>query len=168
MKMRKSIQQGFTLIELMIVVAIIGILAAIALPAYQDYMIRSKMTEVLGLAAAAKTTITEFRQATGLWPENADEAGVNANAAQSQYLSAGVTISTNGGQGIGSTLDINYTVSATAIGATATEFGSGGGGTETYVLQGSVTAVGAGIQWTCKTDDTGGTIAKKYLPANCR
>ena len=66
--MKKQIQQGFTLIELMIVVAIIGILAAVALPAYQDYTARSQMAEAIAVAGALKTSITEFYAATGTCP----------------------------------------------------------------------------------------------------
>src|SRR5216683_2758969 len=67
-KMLNKMQKGFTLIELMIVVAIIGILAAIAIPAYQDYTIRAKVTEGLNLADAAKTTVAESFQSGGLVP----------------------------------------------------------------------------------------------------
>ena len=73
--MTKKIQQGFTLIELMIVVAIIGILAAIAIPAYQDYTIRAQVTEGLNLASAVKTGVAESFANTGTWPATLDEAG---------------------------------------------------------------------------------------------
>ena len=66
----KTIQKGFTLIELMIVVAIIGILAAIAIPAYQDYTIRAQVTEGLNLAGAVKAAVAETSRSTGAWPAN--------------------------------------------------------------------------------------------------
>lgn len=69
-------QKGFTLIELMIVVAIIGILAAIALPAYQDYTKRSHVTEGLTLASGAKTAVTEYFASKGAWPSNNASAGI--------------------------------------------------------------------------------------------
>ena len=72
----KKVQQGFTLIELMIVVAIIGILAAIAIPAYQDYTIRAQVSEGLNLSAGAKAAVTEFFQDQGAFPANNVEAGI--------------------------------------------------------------------------------------------
>ena len=71
----KKVQQGFTLIELMIVVAIIGILAAIAIPAYQDYTIRSKVTELVNAAGVCKTGVAEYYQSKGKMPATTDEAG---------------------------------------------------------------------------------------------
>ena len=80
----KKLQQGFTLIELMIVVAIIGILAAIAIPAYQDYTIRAQVSEGLNLAAAAKAAVAESFLNTGVAPVNRTQAGMSPNAVDTQ------------------------------------------------------------------------------------
>lgn len=99
----KRIQQGFTLIELMIVVAIVGILAAIAIPAYQDYMKRSKMSEVAGAIAACKTGVAEYHATKGSYPAAAADAG--CSTAATQYMSAlSVTtgvIAATAGTGVG-------------------------------------------------------------------
>mgnify|MGYP001036496005 CR=1 FL=1 len=142
----KKVQQGFTLIELMIVVAIIGILAAVAIPAYQDYTIRAKVSEVIVMASAARTSVAEYYISTGSMPASTNAAGINDNAAQSEYVSAIAFATSSTG-----TL-LTYTL--TNLGGTAdtTEF--------EYLVSGT----GNGVTVDC----TGGTLPAKYRPANCR
>lgn len=143
----KKVQQGFTLIELMIVVAIIGILAAVALPAYQDYTIRAKMSEVIGLAAAAKTSVSEYYVSMGRMPTGAGVSGVNTSPAQSTYVSAIVYNRTNS-----TVADITYTIANLSP--------------ATGDLQFQGTGSANGVQWIC--NGAGTDVPKKYLPANCR
>src|SRR6059036_1688293 len=89
----KRMQQGFTLIELMIVVAIVGILAAIALPAYQDYVVRSKMSESVAALAACKTSIQEYASTKGSFPAGTSESGCSTTV--TQYM-GGLTVNSNG------------------------------------------------------------------------
>jgi type IV pilus assembly protein PilA len=143
----KKVQQGFTLIELMIVIAIVGILAATALPAYQDYTIRAKMAEVVGVAAAAKTSVSEYYVSAGTMATSTAISGINTSALQSTYISVSPAYTRT--NSTSSTL--SYTV--TNLGASAT-------GT---IIFGSVGSDN-GIQWTC----SGGSLPDKYRPANCR
>jgi type IV pilus assembly protein PilA len=138
-------QQGFTLIELMIVVAIIGILAAIAIPAYQDYTIRAKVTEGINLASAAKVSVSEFRISQANWPTGAGTAGFDGDM-DTQYVRR---ISTSGSGSL--TVTFSPTIGIPGV-----------AGESTIVFQGSYNA--AAVEWNC----TGGDMPAQYRPANCR
>lgn len=144
----KKVQQGFTLIELMIVVAIIGILAAVAIPAYQDYTIRAKVSEVMVIASKDKTSASEYYLSQGQMPADASTAGINVASAQSNYLTADTAFSRTSSTVATITYTLGNLGDASAVG---TVIFSGTGSTN-------------GAQWTC----TGGTFPDKYRPANCR
>ncbi|MCW1719997.1 pilin [Pseudoalteromonas sp. A3] len=133
-------QQGFTLIELMIVVAIIGILAAVALPAYQDYTIRAKMAEVLVQAGAHKNSVVEFYQSENALPTDLDKAGVDTASIASSYITA-LTMPNAG--------ELQYVVDID------------GKATGNVLL--APTIANGSLTWVCS-----GTVDTKYLPANCR
>jgi len=142
----KKEQQGFTLIELMIVVAIIGILAAIAVPMYLDYAVRSQIAEGLNLSSGVKSATTEFYQDRGVFPTNNAEAGVETAAnIQGKYVGS-VSV-------VDDVITVQYGNDANAqiLG-------------ETITLTADTTTAGS-VKWVCAS---GGVIQDKHLPVACR
>ena len=164
--MKRSIQQGFTLIELMIVVAIIGILAAVALPAYQDYTVRAKVTEGLSLAASAKVAVAENAAngkpfAAGWVAPNGTN---NVSGVAIDATTGRITITYVAGVAgtAASTLILNPLDGTKASGAVL----AGDATSSTIPTSGS-------ISWNCRAagssgQGTAGTILAKYVPAECR
>jgi len=151
-------QKGFTLIELMIVVAIIGILAAIAIPAYQDYTARAQVTEAFNLAGAQKLAASEYHSNWGSWPENNEKAGVAAeDKIRGNYVS-GVKIERTGAA---ATDKAKITATMKKTGVADKIKGS------TLILLGSTSGEGS-YEWECRRSVTEATIDGKYLPAACR
>lgn len=153
MQKMKNGQAGFTLIELMIVVAIIGILAAVAIPAYQDYTIRAKVTEAMSIASQAKTAVSEYYVSQGSMPADQATAGLDSTA-------------TNYGTDIVKQMEYTRTDADTGV-VEMMIFDLGGDTAEgdTFTLTASGTSTG--VTWDCAA---GGAqaIDTKYLPSNCR
>lgn len=138
-------QKGFTLIELMIVIAIIGILAAIAIPAYQDYIARSQITEAVTLASGQKGAVTEVRSNTGAWPTSNAEAGIAAASSISGKYVAKTEVGASG------------VITATMKSASVNDQVKGA----TIVL--TPTETSGAYTWACTS-----SLSAKYLPSACR
>ena len=156
----KRLQQGFTLIELMIVVAIIGILAAVALPAYQDYTVRAKVSEALLAMSSCRTSITEVYQTGGTPPGGANWGCESGNT--SKYVNAIVT--DDNGKVTATVTGINSTVNGRAI--TLVPLATGN---QPAVAVGTPSNMGSGLfGWRCGSSPDGTTLEPKYLPGSCR
>ncbi len=138
-------QQGFTLIELMIVIAIIGILAAVAVPAYTDYTIRARVSEAINFGHAAKTSVSEYYTSMGTMPADVAEAGFHGTYSA---VVQDITYAVTAGTGV-------LTIAVTDVGG---DISAG----DNFTLTGTGSA--DGVTWVCAA----GTIPGKYLPANCR
>ena len=149
----KMIQKGFTLIELMIVVAIIGILAAVALPAYQDYTVRAKVSEALIAASAARTAVSEVYANQGTMLASA--ASMNVQTQVSKYV-ASITWTMTGAD----TGDVEVTLTNdTGLGAAA--------GTRLVILRATGTPGTGAVAWQCGNGSGNATLSK-YLPGSCK
>jgi type IV pilus assembly protein PilA len=135
-------QQGFTLIELMIVVAIIGILAAVAIPAYQDYTVRARVTEGLSLASAGKTAVSEYFASNGTVPDTNAGAGMADSTTITGNSVRTVEVTTNG--------VIEVTFSGNPI--------------DGDTIQLTPTTSQGKVVWNCEA----GTLEGKYRPSSCR
>jgi type IV pilus assembly protein PilA len=139
------VQKGFTLIELMIVVAIIGILAAVAIPAYQDYIARAQVSEAVSLTAGGKTPMAEFFADKGVWPSTADVVMGNLSG---KYVS-NITVTAGGNASTALTLQAKMK----------------GTGVNSAIVDKTLEVTSTdGKVWNC----SGGDISSKYRPAACR
>ena len=154
----RNIQQGFTLIELMIVIAIVAILVALAVPAYQDYTIRAKVAECINNGAVPKLSISEFRETVGNYPVDSDQAGIGSATGDTQFCDP-TSYSADSATGI-FTINTNETaIDAGALNGLTVE------AVMTPTPSANVTA--AGVDWNCTRGSTD-AAAYKYLPSTCR
>lgn len=166
----KAIQKGFTLIELMIVIAIIGILAVIALPAYQDYTGRAQVSEAITLMEGQKSAIVEYYADKGAWPDSNTAAGIAGSTEITGKYVASVAVSANGV--ITATMkssNVNNDIKGKTVILSPETKAAGGAapapGGAAAPAAGAAGAASAGsFTWKC----TKGTVPTKFLPSSCR
>ena len=159
------VQKGFTLIELMIVIAILGILAAIAIPAYQDYAVRARISEGIGMAAPAKLAVSEYHQSEGGWPGYLADAG--ASNIRTDMVQNVTIVTAGAGAGNG---EFFIEINMAATGADQTDCGAG----PIFIqMAANDSALGGATEWSCTGVDAvaGAPLAAacaRLLPSSCR
>ena len=163
--MKRSVQQGFTLIELMIVVAIIGILAAVALPAYQTYTVKAKMSELVLAASQCRTTVSEVYQ-TGSSAPGAGNWGCENASASSKYVN-GVATDANGVVTVTVTSSTSVGIPAAINGDTLQLIPQDSSGNVLNAGTAGVIGNTQVFKWSCGGGTTSAALSK-YLPGSCR
>ncbi|EMT7352882.1 pilin [Neisseria gonorrhoeae] len=159
-----TLQKGFTLIELMIVIAIVGILAAVALPAYQDYTARAQVSEAILLAEGQKSAVTEYYLNNGEWPENNDKAGVaSASDIKGKYVKS-VTVA----NGVVTATMLSSGVNNEIKGKRLSLWGRREAGSVKWFCGQPVQRADAGAANDAVKDDAADKIETKHLPSTCR